>query len=427
MTRTLARIVKPSAAFAGSNVVRAGIAFGLSLALARGLGADRFGRWIRCTTWASPLTVAADLGLGVLLARDGARPDVDAAAAWRLVSGSLLLRLALVVPLAAIVFACAPILGMEPESVSGIRLASILGVVSAAYGCFGSLFRSRPQWLPAILGVETGWLAVQLAGSWWLVQSGATVAALVTLAIAVQAAQMVSALVLWRPVFGRASHRATPSIEGLTTLFRRALPFAATGVVANLEARIAPLMLGYLATSPALGLFAAAARVGRVARLIPSALFAGTLPVLSREHGHDHAAAGQTFRAFDKMMLALAVASCGACALFAAPIVRLVYGPSFAAAAPALVWIGAGLAPTLSNSARKLLLYAGGREAVVLRWTLIGVVVQAACALPLIAMFGATGAAASVAIGEGAIWLPLRRAAPEPRGAEPQLAPAVLA
>jgi len=40
--------------------------------LGRGLGADRFGQWVLCTAWASLLTVAADLGFGVLLTRDGA-------------------------------------------------------------------------------------------------------------------------------------------------------------------------------------------------------------------------------------------------------------------------------------------------------------------------------------------------------------------
>ena len=51
----LARILKLSAAFLGSNLARAAIGFGLSLALARGLGAERFGRWILCTAWASTL------------------------------------------------------------------------------------------------------------------------------------------------------------------------------------------------------------------------------------------------------------------------------------------------------------------------------------------------------------------------------------
>ena len=91
----LARIAKLSAAFLGSNLARAAIGFGLSFALARALGADRFGRWIFCTAWASTLTVVVDLGFGVLLTRDGARADAEPG---RLLSGALVLRLALAIP-----------------------------------------------------------------------------------------------------------------------------------------------------------------------------------------------------------------------------------------------------------------------------------------------------------------------------------------
>ncbi len=57
-----ARILRLSAAFLGSHLARAAIGFAFSLALARGLGAERFGRWILCTAWASTLTVAVISG-----------------------------------------------------------------------------------------------------------------------------------------------------------------------------------------------------------------------------------------------------------------------------------------------------------------------------------------------------------------------------
>src|SRR6202044_3281661 len=92
----VARIARLSAAFLGSNLARAAIGFGVSFALARGLGAERFGRWIFCTAWASTLTVVVDLGFGVLLTRDGARAEAEPGC---LLSGALVLRLAVVLPL----------------------------------------------------------------------------------------------------------------------------------------------------------------------------------------------------------------------------------------------------------------------------------------------------------------------------------------
>lgn len=423
----LARIVKLSAAFLGSNLARAAIGFGLSLALGRGLGAERFGRWILCTTWASTLTVVTDLGFGVLLTRDGARPSADGAEAGRLVAGALVLRMALAVPLGAVLYASAARLGTDAESIAGLRMAVLLGIAGAAYGCFGAMFRSQPRWLPTVLGIETGWMAVQLAGSWWLVGRGSGVAPLVTLAAGLQLAQMASAALLWRPVFGASGRAHRLSRRDLRSMLRRALPFAASGIVANLQTRIGPLMLGYLATPSELGLFAAASRFGRVARLVPQAIFAGALPVLSHEYGRDRAEAQRVFRTFDRALLVLTITVAAACVLLAAPLVGLVYGPSFAKAAPALVWVGVALLPALSNSAKKVFLYAAGGEGLVVRWSAAGLLAQAVAAAVLIPAMGATGAAVSVAVSEAAIWFPLRRAMPKRANADLHLVPATSA
>jgi O-antigen/teichoic acid export membrane protein len=87
-----------------------------------------------------------------------------------------------------------------------------------------------------------------------------------------------------------------------------------------------------------------------------------------------------------------------------------VYGPSFTQAASALVWVGLALIPLLSNSGRKVFLYATGGEASVVRWSTIGLIVQAALGVVMIPAFGGAGAAASLAAAEAAIWWPLRRA-----------------
>ena len=144
----LARIARLSAAFLGSNLARAAIGFGVSFALGRGLGAERFGRWIFCTAWASTLTVVVDLGFGVLLTRDGARAEAEPG---RLLSGALVLRLAVVLPLAALLYAGAGYLSPDAETSAGLRVAAPLG---GAGRCTDALARSsarsrdgcRPCW-----------------------------------------------------------------------------------------------------------------------------------------------------------------------------------------------------------------------------------------------------------------------------------------
>ena len=403
-----ARIARSSAAFFGSNMARAAIGFGLSFLLARSLGAERFGRWIFCTAWASTLTVVADLGLGVLLTRDAARPGADAG---RLASGALVLRLTLVVPLAALLYAGAGRLSSDAETATALRMAALLGASGAVYGCFGALYRSQVRWLPAVLAVETGWLTIQLAAAGWMAHAGVSVGALIALAVAVQCAQIATAVVCWPYVFGDRRRPRWPATDSLLPLARRALPFAAAGLVANVQTRIGPLMLGYLSTQADVGFFAAASRFGVVARLAPQAVFAGALPVLSHEHAHDRAAAERVFHSFDRVLLAASAAMAAASALFAAPALRLVYGSPFVPAAPALMWVGVGMIPLLSNSGRKVFLYASGGEALVVRWSSVALALQVCVGALLMPVYGSSGAAIGVAIGEAAIWWPLRHAA----------------
>ena len=196
-------------------------------------------------------------------------------------------------------------------------------------------------------------------------------------------------------------------------LLRRALPFAGAGIVANLDLRVAPLMLGALSTSSAVGLFAAASRFGRFAALAPQAVFGGALPVLSHEFERDRQATSRVFHKLDLALLGFGALPPRACIALAPLLLRLAYGPTFAAAAPALMWIGVGLIPALSNSGRKIALYAAGGESAVVRWSAVALVVQVAAAAMLIPMLGSTGAAVGVFIGEAAIWLPLRRVGAE--------------
>ncbi|MBZ5559108.1 MAG: oligosaccharide flippase family protein [Acidobacteriia bacterium] len=402
-----ARILRLSAAYLSSNLARAAIAFGLSLVLGRALGAERFGRWILCTTWASTLTVVADLGFGVLLTRDGARPD---APAGRLLLSSLLMRLAVVVPLGAILVLAAPRLVTDPEAVAGVQAGALLGIAGAAYGCFGALFRAQPRWLPAVLAAETACLAAQLGGSWWIVHQGGGVVSLVALATLLQVVQIAVAIALWTIVFGARASVGRPSLDDLRVLLRRAIPFAASSIVANLQTRVAPLLLGYWSTEIDLGWFAAASRFGKAARLAPQAMFAGALPVLSHEYGRQGRDARRMFRTFDRALVALSLAMAAPCILLAVPLLRLLYGPSFMNAAPALVWVGLGLAPALVNSGRKVALFAVGGEAIVLRWSAASLAVQMVAAALLIQPFGSVGAAISIAIAEAAVWYPLRAA-----------------
>jgi hypothetical protein len=144
------------------------------------------------------------------------------------------------------------------------------------------------------------------------------------LAVLVQLAQIVTAVALWRAVFGERGRIHAPSGGALRTFARRALPFAASGIAANLQTRVGPLMLGYLSTSSELGFFAAASRFGSVA--LNSCRRRG-LPERCRSSctstAGDPPSAERMARGFDAMPLGGSIASRPS-ALFAGPVLRMV-------------------------------------------------------------------------------------------------------
>lgn len=390
-------------AFAASNVARGAIRLGTSLVIARGLGEAGFGRWVFCAAWAGTLTSLLDLGFGVLLTRDAARNRRVAA----LVSRALAARAAVFAPVAIAFFAAAPFM-RGTAGADALRAAVPLAGASLAYGCVAAVFRAWPDRLLWILGLESGGALVQGALSWWVIRAGGGVASLLWLAAAVQAVQLLIAVATLSAVRLADDRFEWPRTADVWRTLRAALPFALGGVVANAQTRVAPLLLGYMSANAEVASFGAAWRLGNAARAVPSAAFAGALPVLSERAGRGQA---ETIRPhFHRALRWFVLAAAAALAVLSPLVVRWTYGPAFAGAVVPLICVAAGLVPSLLNASRRVYLYAEQREGTALRWAAAAFAVQvAACAL-LIPRWGAAGAAVGLLVGEAAVWWPLAHA-----------------
>jgi len=405
LNATFGGLATMTAAFAGSDVARSAIAFATSLVVGRGLGPDDFGRWTYCMAWAAAWTMVADLGVGILITRETAR---GVKGIGTLVAAALVSRLGLFLPAALLFYAAAPWLGLQAQSAEAMRVALLVAAGGIAYRSFAPVFRARPTSLFSILAIETLSAAAQCAGAWWIVGQGGGVVSLLLLSAGAQVAQILALLLLWPIFVGSGERIAWPSWPAVLALVRRAVPFALAGLVANGQARLAPLMLGSLSSAAAVGSFGVAWRIGSLVRLLPQAALGGALPVFSQEM---RGGRPDVVRArFDTLLRWFAVPTALALALFATPIIRLTYGGQFVAAASTLGLVGIGLLPSLMNSGRKVFLLAAGRERVVVRWTAVALAIQAIGCATLVRRFGAEGAALAMAIGEAAVWLPLRRA-----------------
>ena len=402
------RLVGMSAAFAASNFARTAIGFATSLVIARPLGIDDFGRWTLCMAWAAALTTIVDFGFGALLTRDAARDDPGVGGA---VAVAFVARIGVLLPVALLFVLASSHLSLDVATAAGLQIVPLIAMAGAAYGCLAPVFRAWPRALVVALGIETIGALGQWAGAWWLVHAGRGVVELLVLAAVVQAVQFSAAAALWLR-FGPRAAFEWPSPITIARTMRAAWPFAAAGLLANAQLRLAPLLLGFLAAPAAVAAFGVASRIGGVVRMLPQAAFAGALPVLS--HEAKRGATDLVRVRFERTLLAFVITAASVLVIAAGPIVSVTYGDGFAAAVAPLVWTGIGLVPALMNSGRKVYLYACGHEAVAVRWSAVALALQAgACAL-LIPEFGATGAAAGLALGEALVWLPLRKAGVKP-------------
>jgi O-antigen/teichoic acid export membrane protein len=403
MKTPLGRIAQMGAAFAMSNVARGAIAFVMSLVIARGLGQDGFGRWIFCAAWAATLTTGLDLGFGVLLTRDAARDQRVCA----LLSRALVARLGLFIPVAAIFYVAAPLLGGQVAT-GTIRAVLPLAMTGVAYGCLAAVFRAWPERVLWILGLESSGALAQCCASWWLIREGGDVVTLLRAATFIQFTQLVVASLLLASVRVPEDRLEWPGRDAVLHAVRRALPFAAVGLIGTAQGRMAPLALGYSKGPAGVALFAVASRIASMARAVPFAALAGGLPVLS-----EHAGRGQMESVrpqLHRSLTAFAVAASLLLTAGASLLIRWTYGPSFSGAVPALVCIAVSLVPSLLNAGRRVYLYADQREHVVMRWSAVTLAVQAVACAVFIPLWGPFGAALGLMAGEWVAWWPLSRA-----------------
>lgn len=394
-----------------SNLAGAALAFATSVVIARGLDAAGLGRWTFALAWASGVTMLSEFGLNTLLTREAARSKSQAN---QTLAGSLAAKLALCGALAGAVWLAAPRLGVDGESVAALRAAMLLAVVGAAYGSFTAVFRAF-EWMGPILWLNTGGLGLQLAGVVWLLRGGGGVGQLVLFAGLAQALMLALAVGVWwvgaRAQGGqvRVSPASVAGLKAVLGMLRAAAPFALAGAIGAIQLRSSPLLIAYLRGPADVGLFGAAWRIGEAAKLIPNGIFGAAFPALAAARANDPDGGLRLYGAFRRGMFALGIAMVLGLAALAAPLLSAAFGAAFIASASTLIWLGIGLLPNLVNGAMELYLYAAGDEAYATRLSALGAAVQVVVGAALIPSLGPSGAAMGVALGEAAIWLPLRR------------------
>jgi PST family polysaccharide transporter len=318
----------------GERVLQLAVGMVVGVWVARALGPERFGLYSYALAFATLFAGLAGLGMDAVVVRDLVRRPEQAGTiigtAFRLRVGGALAFTAVLTMVALALYR------REPETLALI-LVFAASTPFRAFDLVDMWFQARTQVAPVVQARSATYLAGSAARVGILLASGGSLLALA--AVEPFAAALGAALLV------RAFRRSAPELgaglwerEVAAALLHEGWPMllASMGVIVYM--RIDQIMLQNLGGggSHSLGLYSAALRLSEATYMLPTAIVTAVFPhiVHSRTQGREvyESRLGRLFAVMTALALALAVPM----TFLARPVVALLFGPSFAGAAPIL-------------------------------------------------------------------------------------------
>ena len=300
----------------------------VTLVLVRALGARSFGQW---STILAVTQIAANFGeLGleqVTVSRAAADPDRRDE--W--LGALLALRVALALPVTLMAAAVLVLLSTtDAMRTAGLLLAATLIVGSPTALRAAFQLRVRNDLTTALVTVNSVLWAIAVvaiaAGGGGMV---AFAAAFLGVA-AVTSALYVGLAVRWaevHPAAGRALWRELARVGTVVGI---------AGIISTAYVRIDQILVFQLAGARQAGLYGAAYRILDQIQFIPVAAMTTLMPIISAAHRADVARARRLFTISQDYLAMASLPALAFTIAAAEPIMRVLFGPSFVAAAPAL-------------------------------------------------------------------------------------------
>jgi O-antigen/teichoic acid export membrane protein len=283
-----------------------------------------------------------------------------------------------------------------PETQQVILILTLAVFPEAIFGLCQSLFEAHEQlFVPAVAALVNS--AIKLGGGFWLLRQGAAVtqvAWIIPLAGALS-------LLVFLPALPRLFRRAPQLVPARLDLsfglaqFRQTSGFFAIHLFSVLDYQTDAFLISLLLTEADLGWYTAAQTILLGFSLMPVATRAALYPLMARYHYESPDKLALLHQKANQYVMALVLPIAAGVCLLAAPIIRLIFGPGFEPAVPALQWSIGALVFVFLNvpNARLLMVNNRQREASVI--TGISMVANVALNLWLIPLLGIVGAAVS--------------------------------
>jgi PST family polysaccharide transporter len=394
--RIRTRVLQNTAALLGGRGISIILSGGASIILARYLGSEKLGEFGAIYAYATLFGWLATFGIDTIVAREASIDRNQAANILRtgtrlcllFAAGATILSLA-VAPFAGyrghlhflLVFAVMEMLLLSPLRLSGVVFQVDL---QQWYSVGINLFR---QFLWLLLVVVLAWLQAPL------------IAVVVWRFIVA----ILEAILIWGISRRFLSQLAEVRADRARLYLASAAPIAFSSLLASVYMRIDQVMLHNMANDSTLGQYVAAVRVSEMFEMLPAALIASLVPILSvsaKDHEVFRAYLDRTFRYFS----VLACAICVAITIGAAFIVNLLYGRQFAAATPLLAVLIWSEVSTFFGTVVVSAMVATNLQKYLLVPTAAGALSNVALNLYLIPRYAALGAAWATLISYGLAW-----------------------
>ena len=351
----------------------------------RTLGKAGYGEWSTLFIVITLVGYFNNFGIEGVVLREAARsPEHEHE--W--IGSMLMLRLIVLGPVMIICFGAIALLSQNHSMlIAGLILLTAMPF--GGVGALGLLFQLRvdnrvPMFVLTLRSIL--WtIAVLIISS----KGGGIIA----LAIGLAATNTIGSLVQGLAVLRLGVRRPRPSRKHIAHLVRVGLPIGISGLLVIAYARIDQVIVFVVKGSQQAGLYGAVYNVLDQSHFVPISIMTTLAPVLAASWPGDRERLIRTAQLTAEL---LAVASFGALAFAisaADPLVRLIFGAEFAAAAPALPVLGAAFILICFGYLNANLLLVLGLQQRLLRISIAALVVNLIGNLILVPLFGFMGAA----------------------------------
>lgn len=335
---TSGRVARNAAIQSAAETISKIAALVLYAVLARALGQEGFGEFSFAFSLATLLIVLAAPGVNDIMTREIAR---DRGQLGRLLWNGLGLRAGLGLVAVTVAVAFALVGNYSAEARVAVLLLGLTMLAEAFSKALHAVFVAHDDMRPVATSLLLQRLSTAGAG---VAAAAADLGLVVICAVFLAGALLGLAYSVWRLRRDVEIPAAQVSAADSRWLLTTALPLGINAIFTAVLFRVDTVILSLLESEAAVGLYGATYRLLDATLFLTYSLGTAMLPVLSRLGPKTVPTVGEAYTSAAKVLTVILFPIGATCALFAEPIMRLVYGSEFTGGATALRLLGGTMA-----------------------------------------------------------------------------------